>query len=298
MTKPLDLSRFVRSQVLFDEPMSRHISFKLGGNADRFILADPIDAPDILKLLASRGEKYAILGNGTNVLVRDEGYRGTIVKLKASEPVLDGQTLTVSAGTSLAALASFAAEHSLTGLEFAHGIPGTVGGAVMMNAGAYGGEIKDVLLRTTYCTPDGEVRTLEAEDHGFGYRTSFFKEHPEYLILGAAFKLAQGDAAQIKEQMAELARRRRESQPLDKPSAGSTFKRPEGYFAGKLIQDCELKGFTIGGAQVSEKHAGFVVSTGSATFEDVMNLVHHIQKTVYERFGVTLEREVKILGEE
>ncbi|MBO5973127.1 MAG: UDP-N-acetylmuramate dehydrogenase, partial [Clostridia bacterium] len=209
-----------------------------------------------------------------------------------------GNRVTVSAGTQLAVLAQACAEHSLTGLEFAHGIPGTVGGAVMMNAGAYGGEIGGVLVSTRYCTPEGEIRTLSAEEHGFGYRTSFFKTHPEYLILSAEFELRQGDRDEIKNTMAELARRRRESQPLDKPSAGSTFKRPEGYFAGKLIEDCSLKGFTIGGAQVSQKHAGFVINAGGATCSDVLELCAHIQKTVYERFGVMLEREIKILGEE
>lgn len=298
MPKPLDSSLLKYSDIMYDMPMSRHISFKLGGNADRFILLDERDAPALLKELVRTGEKYAFLGNGTNVLVRDEGFAGTIIKLKSLPPAINEETVSVNAGTSLALLAQTAADRSLSGLEFAHGIPGTVGGAVMMNAGAYGGEIKDVLKSTVYCTPDGQVHTLNAQDHEFDYRHSFFKEHPEYLILRSTFVLKKGIQTEIKDKMAELARRRRDSQPLDKPSAGSTFKRPQGHFAGKLIEDCDLKGFSIGGAQVSTKHAGFVINTGNATCRDVLALTEYIQKTVFERFGVVLEREVKILGEE
>ena len=298
MSTPFDTGILKNSQISYNLPMREHISFRLGGAAARFVLLDALDAPALLRVLNESGEKYAFLGNGTNVLVRDSGFDGTVVKLKADAPCVSGTRITVSAGTSLAILAQAAAELSLTGLEFAHGIPGTVGGAVMMNAGAYGGEIKDVLVSSTYCTPSGEVGTLSAEEHGFGYRTSFFKTHPEYLILSAEFELRQGDKTEIKNTMAELARRRRESQPLDKPSAGSTFKRPEGHFAGKLIEDCALKGCTVGGAQVSQKHAGFVINAGDATCKDVLDLCEHIQKTVFERFGVTLEREIKILGEE
>ncbi len=298
MHKSFDTSILKNSQVQYNIPMSEHISFRLGGNARTFVVLDERDAPNALRELSKSGVKYAFLGNGTNVLVRDDGFDGVIIKLKSGAPQICGNCVTVSAGTQLAVLAQACAEHSLTGLEFAHGIPGTVGGAVMMNAGAYGGEIKDVLVSTTYCTPSGDVRTLGAAEHDFGYRTSFFKTHPEYLILSAEFELRQGNRDGIKNTMAELARRRRESQPLDKPSAGSTFKRPEGYFAGKLIEDCSLKGFTIGGAQVSQKHAGFVINAGGATCSDVLELCNHIQKTVYERFGVMLEREIKILGEE
>lgn len=296
--KALDLSSFKKLKILTDEPMKEHISFKLGGKASRFIIADESEAPALIAELNRAGERYAVLGNGSNVLVRDHGFDGTIVKLAVSEPVINGEELTVGAGTSLALTASAAAEQGLTGLEFAHGIPGSVGGAVMMNAGAYGGEIKDVLVSTVYCDPQGNVHTLSLEEHNFGYRQSFFKDHPELLILKSVFRLSEGDKAEIKEKMADLARRRRESQPLDKPSAGSTFKRPEGHFAGKLIQDSNLKGFTIGGAQVSEKHAGFVINTGNATCADVLALVEHIKDTVYGNFGVELHREVKILGEE
>ncbi len=296
--KTLDLSAFKKLKILTDEPLSEHISFKLGGKAARFIIAEEAEAPALIAELNRADERYAVLGNGTNVLVRDEGFDGTIVKLASAEPIISNDEITVCAGTSLALTATAAAEHGLTGLEFAHGVPGTVGGAVMMNAGAYGGEIKDVLVTTVYCDPQGKVHTLSLDEHNFGYRQSFFKEHPELLILRATFRLAKGDKAEIKEKMADLARRRRESQPLDKPSAGSTFKRPEGYFAGKLIQDSNLKGFSIGGAQVSEKHAGFVINTGNATCADVMALVAHIQKTVYDNFGVELQREIKVLGEE
>lgn len=294
----LHLSYFKDIDILENEPMSEHISFRLGGTADRFITVTENEAPALIAQLNSANEKYAIIGNGTNILIRDEGFRGTIIKLKPSAPVIDKTTLTVGAGTSLALTATSAAEYGLTGLEFAHGIPGTVGGAVMMNAGAYGGEIKDVLVSTDYCTPDGKVLNLSAEEHNFGYRQSFFKEHPEMLILRSTFKLSEGNKTEIKEKMADLARRRRESQPLDKPSGGSTFKRPEGYFAGRLIEDCNLKGFSIGGAQVSTKHAGFVINTGSATCKDVLDLCEHIKKTVYNTYNVVMEREIKILGEE
>ena len=294
----LDLSSFKNIQILENEPMSEHISFKLGGKAKRFITVTEQEAPLLIATLNASGEKYAVIGNGTNILVRDEGFDGTIVKLMPSLPVIDGTTLTVGAGTLLSVTASSAAESGLTGLEFAHGIPGTVGGAVMMNAGAYGGEIKDVLVSTDYCTPEGKVLTLSSAEHNFGYRQSFFKAHPEMLILRSTFRLSVGDKAEIKEKMSDLARRRRESQPLDKPSAGSTFKRPEGFFAGKLIEDCNLKGFSIGGAQVSAKHAGFVINTGNATCKDVLDLCEHIKKTVFSTYGAVLEREVKILGEE
>ena len=294
----LDFSSFKNLEILENEPMSRHISFKLGGEATRFITVTEDEAPALIALLNGAGERYAIIGNGTNILIRDEGFCGTILKLKPSDPVVNCTNLTVGAGTSLALAATVAAEHGLTGFEFAHGIPGTVGGAVMMNAGAYGGEMKDVLVSTDYCTPDGKVLTLSAEDHNFGYRQSFFKEHPQMLILRSTFKLCEGDKTEIKDKMAELARRRRESQPLDKPSAGSTFKRPTGYFAGKLIEDSDLKGFTIGGAQVSTKHAGFVINTGNATCKDVLDLCQHVKETVFKNYNVVMEREVKILGEE
>lgn len=284
--------------IATNEPMSRHISFRLGGNAKRFITVSVSDAPALVSRLEAAGEKYAFIGNGTNVLVRDEGYDGTVIKLMPGAPHIDGTRITAGAGTALSAVAAFAAEHGLSGLEFAHGIPGTVGGAVMMNAGAYDGEIKNVLCSTDYCAPDGTVHTLPLQEHRFGYRTSFFKDHPQLLILNSVFTLKEGNTEDIRKKMADFAARRRASQPLDKPSAGSTFKRPDGYFAGKLIQDCSLKGFSVGGAQVSEKHAGFVINTGNATCKDVLDLIEHIRDTVKSRYGVELEREVKIFGEE
>ncbi len=284
--------------ILENEPLREHTSFRIGGNATRLIEVSAADAPALVAALTQAGEKYAFLGRGTNVLVRDEGYRGTVLRLKPELPARDGVLVTASGGTTLAAMASFALECGLSGLEFAHGIPGTVGGGVMMNAGAYGGEISGVLVSTDYCTPAGEVITLTAPEHNFGYRHSFFKDHPDFLILRSTFRLAPKNPDEIKAQMSELSRRRRESQPLNLPSAGSTFKRPEGHFAGKLIEECGLKGCRVGGAEVSLKHAGFVVNVDNATCSDVLDLITHVQTTVYNTFGVKLEREVKIFGEE
>jgi len=296
LTLPAELLSKVN--ILENEPLWEHTSFRIGGEASRLIEVSSEDAPRLVAALTEAGERYAFLGRGTNLLVRDEGFCGTVVRLKPETPTLEGNRITASGGTTLAALANFALECGLGGLEFAHGIPGTVGGGVMMNAGAYGGEIAKVLVSTDYCNPAGEVLTLSAEEHNFGYRHSFFKEHPDFLILRSTFCLEKRNPDEIKAQMTELSRRRIESQPLSLPSAGSTFKRPEGYFAGKLIEDCGLKGYRVGGAEVSTKHAGFVVNVDNATCRDVLALIEHVQTTVYNTFGAKLEREVKIFGAE
>ncbi len=280
-----------------DEPLARHTSFRIGGPAAR--MAFPTSCEQLVLLMGFAeecGVTPLLLGNGTNLLVADEGL-DTLV-LQTGEGLnrisLDGETIIADAGVSLARLGVFAWQHSLTGLEFAHGIPGSLGGGVVMNAGAYGGELKDVLTEVTALFPDG-VRTLRGEELALGYRRSLFTDHPEAVVLRAKLALQSGSAEQIKARMDELAAKRRASQPLELPSAGSTFKRPEGYFAAALIDQCGLKGTRVGGAEVSRKHAGFIVNVGGAKCADVLALIQKVQDTVFTATGVTLEPEVKII---
>lgn len=280
-----------------DEPLARHTSFRIGGPAAR--MAFPTSCEQLVLLMGFAeecGVTPLLLGNGTNLLVADEGL-DTLV-LQTGEGLnrisLDGETIIADAGVSLARLGVFAWQHSLTGLEFAHGIPGSLGGGVVMNAGAYGGELKDVLTEVTALFPDG-VRTLRGEELALGYRRSLFTDHPEAVVLRARLALQSGSAEQIKARMDELAAKRRASQPLELPSAGSTFKRPEGYFAAALIDQCGLKGTRVGGAEVSRKHAGFIVNVGGAKCADVLALIQKVQDTVFTATGVTLEPEVKII---
>lgn len=241
---------------------------------------------------------YFILGNGSNLLVSDKGYRGAVIQLwkNVSDIRVEGCLIQAKAGASLAKIAAQALEAGLTGMEFAAGIPGTLGGAVVMNAGAYGGEMKDILKEALVMDGEGRIFTLTKEELKLGYRTSIVKEKG-YIVLAAVLELQPGDREEIRKLMEDLKQRRGEKQPLDMPSAGSTFKRPEGYFAGKLIMDAGLRGFSVGGAQVSEKHCGFVVNTGGASASDVLALIREVQKRVREKFGVELETEVKFLGE-
>ena len=281
-----------------NEPMRAHTSFKIGGAADYFLKTTQSALLPLLSFLSASKLPFVLLGNGTNTVAPDEGFRGAVIKL-LPEPIHllnDGISIECPSGVSLRSLALFALDNSLCGLEFAHGIPGSVGGAVFMNAGAYGGSISDVLTSSVYCDYTGKTTILSRNEHLFGYRKSFFSENPGNIILSSVFTLKKGEKKLIEEKMHELSEKRNLSQPLSYPSAGSVFKRPEGYFAGKLIEDCGLKGLSIGGAQVSEKHAGFIVNTGGATFSDLKALINHIRKTVYERFGVMLEPEIKILG--
>ncbi len=292
-----ELKELIKSEnILENEPMKNHTSFKIGGAAK--IFAVPSSNEEILAVVGYAKKNnipYYIIGNGSNLLVSDEGYNGIIIHIgkNMSSVKTIGCTITAQAGATLAKLAKEAADNTLTGLEFASGIPGTVGGAVVMNAGAYGGEIKDVAIKTTYMDLDGNIKTVIGDKHKFGYRTSCFK--PGDIVLETEFVLNKGNKDNILATMNELNSRRKEKQPLDMPSAGSTFKRPEGYFAGKLIEDAGLKGFSIGGAEVSTKHSGFVVNKGNAKCEDVINLINHIKDTVRQKFGVSLECEVKIL---
>lgn len=282
-----------------DEMMKKHTTFRVGGPADYFAVPDNVkEIADIIQLCREEGVPYYIVGNGSNLLVGDKGYRGVVIQIfKSMNRIsVNGNTVFAQAGASLAQIAGAALEASLTGFEFAAGIPGTMGGAVVMNAGAYGGEMKDVLLSVKVLTEEGEIKTLKKEELELGYRTSVIPGK-RYIVLEAELGLQAGDKEAIKARMDELREKRVSKQPLEYPSAGSTFKRPEGYFAGKLIQDAGLKGFRVGGAQVSEKHSGFVINTGEATAADVQELIRQVAARVKDQTGVTLEPEVKRIGE-
>ena len=298
-----DIKNFLPSNILFfNEPLKKHTTFRIGGAAD--LLVTPQSEEQLVKLFKYIKEnciRYVIIGNGSNLLFSDEGYRGIVVKIGSelssieAIPCEDGMIINAGAGTLLSKLALFACENSLTGLEFASGIPGNVGGAVLMNAGAYDGEISQVLVRSTYLDCENlSVCTKNFDEHDFSYRHSSY-ENDGYLILSASFLLKKGNKEDILSKMKDLNNRRITKQPLEFPSAGSTFKRPAGLFAGKLIEDANLKGYTVGGAKVSEKHCGFVINTGNATCEDVLGVIKYVQNTVFAKFGVELETEVKII---
>lgn len=288
-----------KDKVLFEEPMSSHTTFRIGGPAEVFLMPESYEQiRSALALCREEGVPYFVLGNGSNLLVSDSGYRGAVIQIyrNFSRVVCEETVIRAQAGALLSQIAAQAQKSSLTGFEFAAGIPGTLGGAVTMNAGAYGGEMKDVLKSATVLTGDGQIRRLSAEELKLGYRTSIIKSG-EYTVLEAEIGLERGDEEKIRSRMEELREQRKTKQPLEYPSAGSTFKRPEGYFAGKLIMDAGLRGFCVGGAQVSEKHCGFVINTGDATAADVVGLIREIQRRVEEQFGVKLEPEVRFLGE-
>lgn len=299
------------TNVRVKEPMKQHTTFKIGGCADYFVTPDTVEALQALvRFLNAKDIPFYIVGNGSNLLVSDAGFRGVIIQLydnfsrysflhddcgsaadKANKVYIRAQ-----AGVSLVKLGSEAANYSLTGFEFASGIPGTVGGAVVMNAGAYGGEMKDVLVKATVMNQtSGDIYEMTTEELQLGYRTSAAAKQ-NLIVLDAVLGLSAGNQQEIKARILELAKSRREKQPLTYPSAGSTFKRPQGYFAGKLIADAGLKGLTVGGAQVSEKHAGFVVNIGNATAQDVIELTEKVTERVWAAYGVKLELEVKKLG--
>ena len=284
--------------IVSDELMSKHTTFKVGGAADYFATPTAEELGALLAIAKECDVAVTIIGNGSNLLVGDRGIRGLVIEIgKAMESIqIDGLTITVGAGTILAKAANEAAGAGLSGMEFAAGIPGSMGGAVVMNAGAYGGEIKDILESATVISQDGEIITLSNQELDLSYRHSCVLEKG-YIVLSARLKLEKKDEAQIRELMADLRNRRIEKQPLEYPSAGSTFKRPEGYFAGKLIEDAGLRGYTVGGACVSEKHCGFVVNKGDACAADVLNVIKDVKAKVYEKFGVELEPEVKMIGE-
>lgn len=284
-------------QILLKEPMRLHTTFRVGGPADLFVTASPDAAPAIRRYCGKKEIPFLVVGRGSNLLVSDRGLRGVVLMLDGGpeDITVTEQELSALAGTSMAAVSRAAQQHGLTGLEFASGIPGTVGGGVVMNAGAYGQEIRDVLKQITVCTKDGTVQDVPAEALSLSYRKSIIPER-KWIVLSAVFSLEKGDPESIRSRMEELAERRREKQPLEYPSAGSTFKRPEGHFAGKLIEDAGLRGTAVGGAMVSTKHCGFVINTGEATAEDICRLIALIQERVKESSGILLEPEVKLLG--
>ena len=290
---------FGSDRVLLEEPMKRHTTFRIGGPAEVFVMPENLEEVQrILEICRTEDLPYFILGNGSNLLVSDRGYRGVVIQMDRNfgEVKVEGTEIHASAGALLSTIAVAARRASLTGFEFAGGIPGTLGGAVVMNAGAYGGEMKDVLRKVMVMDQSGKVFEIPAEELQMGYRTSIIKT-AGYIVLGAVLSLKEGNLEEIKMLTRKLSEQRTSKQPLEYPSAGSTFKRPEGYFAGKLIMDSGLRGYRVGGAQVSEKHCGFVINTGDATAEDVCGLMKHVTETVYAKFGVTLEPEVKFLGE-
>ena len=286
------------AHVLVREPMSRHTTFRTGGPADLLVQPEAEQIAPILEVCRNEEIPWTVIGNGSNLLVGDGGIRGVVLEIgkQMSDVVIEGTVITAGAGAMLSSIASRAAAAELTGMEFASGIPGSLGGAVVMNAGAYGGEMKDILQKVTVLTPDGTVQTLSVEELELSYRHSIIPEKG-YLVISAILELQPGNADEIQSIMDDLKEKRVSKQPLEYPSAGSTFKRPEGYFAGKLIQDAGLRGFRVGGAQVSEKHCGFIINRDQATSTDICQLMQQVSEIVYEKFGVRLEPEVKKIGE-
>ena len=283
--------------VVMNEDMGKHTTFRTGGKAEYFITPDMDTLPGVVEYLKREDYPYYIIGNGSNLLVKDSGYKGAIIRITTgfNHYHIDGNTITAGAGMMLAKLAAIACENGLKGLEFASGIPGTLGGAVTMNAGAYGGEMSQVLKYVKVMDSSGDIITLNRDELNLGYRHSIIMEQ-EMIVLEVCVCLEEGDAESIWETMNELAEKRKEKQPLEYPSAGSTFKRPEGYFAGKVIMDAGLRGRMHGGAQVSEKHCGFIVNRQNASATDIIELMEEVTRCVYEKYGVKLEPEVRILG--
>lgn len=281
--------------ILVNEPLKNHTTFKVGGPAD--ILVTPTTKEELIECLKLNIPKF-VMGNGSNLIVKDKGIRGLVIKTtKVNNITLEGNVIEAEVGAYLGKISMFARDNSLTGFEFASGIPGTVGGGVSMNAGAYGGEMKDVIIETTYCDLEGNIYTLTNEEHEFGKRKSFFTGK-NFVVLSTKIKLNEGNKEEIASKMEELKVSRNTKQPVTMPSAGSIFKRPEGHFAGKLIEDSGLKGYTIGGAQVSTLHAGFIVNIGNATAKNILDLIKYIQEIVMRDYGVELETEVKVVGED
>lgn len=286
-------------QVLKNKPLKEHTYTKLGGNADYFVTPmTPTEVQRVVQFANKENIPLTLLGNGSNLIIKDGGIRGIVMYLgKLDKMTVDGTVIRAESGALIADVSKFALEHSLTGLEFACGIPGSVGGALYMNAGAYGGEIKDILVTATVVDKQGNIKELKAEDLDLAYRKSNIPDNG-YIVLEGLFQLKEGNYEEIKAIMDDLTDKRESKQPLEYPSCGSVFKRPPGYYAGKLIQDSGLQGYTIGGAQVSLKHAGFIVNINQATAAEYIALIEHVQKTVKEKYGVELEREVRIIGED
>ena len=291
-----------KNNILKNEPMSKHTSLKIGGVADCFIKVKSID--ELKRLLEFTNQnkiKTTIIGNGTNLLVRDGGIRGIVIKLELNDfkirKAANDVFITVESGMTLAALATIALKEEITGLEFLSGIPGTIGGAIRMNAGAYGSEMKDIVVKTRYMTYDGKIKTLELEKHNFEYRNSVFSKM-DVIIIDTTIKTQKGTKEEIEGKMSEYSASRKASQPLEYPNAGSTFKRKEGIITAKLIDECGLKGFSIGDAEVSTKHAGFIVNKGKATAKDFLDLVEYVKKEIKNKFEIDVELEILVIGEE
>lgn len=288
-----------KDRIRQNEPMKNHTTFRVGGPADIFLTPSAEELPAVLSVCREEQVPVTVIGNGSNLLVGDQGIRGVVICIGSGMRGIrvDGEKIFLEAGVTLAAAAQQAAKAGLTGLEFASGIPGAFGGAVVMNAGAYGGEMKDVIVSVRVISEDGEILTLSKEELDLSYRHSVIPERGYLVIDGELLLTREKDPDQITERMEELKKKRIEKQPLEYPSAGSTFKRPEGYFAGKLIMDAGLRGFSVGGAAVSEKHCGFVINKGNATAADICALMDEVTRIVKEKYAVTLEPEVKKVGE-
>ena len=286
-------------RLLFHEPMSRHTTFRVGGEAECMAVVETKEElSQLISYLGRIEQDYFVLGNGSNLLVGDKGYRGIIVKLgpRLSAVGVEKNHIAAGAGALLSKVAFAARDAGLSGLEFAAGIPGSIGGAIVMNVGAYGGEMKQVVQMVRVIDKEGEILTLDNDTMEFGYRTSIIRDRP-FIVLGVVLTLTPGNKEEISARMEELMKQRKSKQPLEYPSAGSTFKRPEGYYAGKLIMDAGLRGYRIGGAQVSEKHCGFVINRGGASAADIREVIEEVQERVKDRFHVRLEREVIFLGD-
>ena len=297
----MDIEKFkaISPDLLENESMAKHTTFHVGGNADMYVSVKSVrELSSLIKLARETDTPFLVIGNGSNILVKDKGIRGLVIEIGSgmSDFELKGNKIYAQAGVLISKLASLALNHSLSGMEEISGIPGTLGGGIYMNAGAYGGELKNIIKTVTYIDEYGEEKTVTADECEFGYRKSIFTSGGKYIV-SAVLELEEGDKTEISEKMADYAKRRREKQPLSLPSAGSTFKRPEGYFAGALIQESGLKGYKSGGAMISDLHAGFVVNYDNATSQDILDVIKHTQETVLDKFGVMLETEVKIIGE-
>lgn len=291
------ITKIDSKRVLLNEPMSKHTTFKIGGPADIFVkVNDTEELKFLLSLSRTQNIPVTVLGNGSNVLVKDKGIRGIVLKIDFKEILVNNETLEIGAGVLLSKASRVALENELTGLEFASGIPGTFGGALYMNAGAYGGQIGDKIITTTYIDENLDIKTITQEENEFSYRKSVFQKN-NGIILSGKIKLEKGKAEEIKEKMEEYSKTRKEKQPLNMPNAGSAFKRGDGFITAKLIDECGLKGYKIGDAQISTLHAGFIVNTGKATANDVLNLIKYTQEKVKEKFGIDIEPEIRILGE-
>lgn len=294
----LEKFKAIEPQLLVNEPMSKHTTFRIGGEADMYVsVQNAAQLCALIRAAAETDTPFMVIGNGSNILVGDGGIRGLVIEIGAgiSDIIVKGNVITAGAGALLSRIAAEAAKASLSGVEALSGIPGTLGGGLYMNAGAYGGELKNIVKTVTYVDGNGDIKTIDNAACGFGYRKSVFSSGGRYIV-SAELELTPGNGDDIRAAMADYNKRRSDKQPLSYPSAGSTFKRPEGYFAGALIEGAGLKGASVGGAAVSEKHAGFIINTGGATAADVMALIEYVQKKVREKYGVDLEPEVRLIG--